>query len=258
MTMRSQLDVQSRTWRATTAIIVAVMALAGCQQSTAPSVIPKPTRSTSAHPTGAPSATGQTWTSSAADIAAARAALPALQVREPRRGNADYRRIAFGPAWTDTDHNGCNQRDDVLLRDVARSAPYRVGTQRGCDHDLLAGTWIDPYSGTPTTLTDAKSQQQAPLVQIDHIVALSVAWRDGARDWTDDQRLTFANDLRNLVATSGATNQAKGGSDAASWRPIPSAQCTYAVRYVGIKAAYALAITPAESDALAGMLHRCG
>ena len=103
-----------------------------------------------------------------------------------------------------------------------------------------------------------KSQQQAPLVQIDHIVALSVAWRDGARDWTDDQRLTFANDLRNLVATSGATNQAKGGSDAASWRPIPSAQCTYAVRYVGIKAGYALAVTPAESDALAGMLHRCG
>ncbi len=157
-----------------------------------------------------------------------------LQVREPLRSNDDYRRIAFGPAWTDTDQNGCNQRDDVLLRDVATSAPNQVGTQRDCDHDVLSGTWIDPYSATSTTLTDAKSQQQAPLVQIDHIVALSVAWRDGARDWTDDQRLRFANDLHNLVATSGATNQAKGGSDAASWRPIPSAQCTYAVRYVDI------------------------
>ena len=116
MTMRSRLDAQSRTWRTATAIIVAVMALAGCQQATAPSVIPKPTRSTSTHPTGVPSAGRANLDElSSRHRGGPGSRCPTLQVREPRRGNADYRRIAFGPAWTDTDHNGCNQRDDVLF-----------------------------------------------------------------------------------------------------------------------------------------------
>jgi len=231
-------------------IALGTAGLAGCLpdvSSTAPQ----------APATSAPSVGAQPWTPNPTQSAAARVALTHLQVREPQRSNADYRRAAFGSAWTDTDQNGCNQRDDVLLRDVVTSAPFRVGTQRGCDHDVLAGTWIDPYSGKTVTLTDAKSPEQAPLVQIDHIVALSVAWRDGARDWSDDQRLRFANDLRNLVATSGATNQTKSGSDAASWQPLPAAQCGYAVRYIGVKDAYALTVRPAEKAALAGMLDRC-
>lgn len=245
-------------WVRIASLGVALLTLADCQAG--PTSLPKPTRTPTATSAGpaAPAPSRPTWSSSPAEVQTARAALPALQVREPERSNADYRRAAFGPAWTDTDGNGCNQRDDVLLRDVDTSAPFRVERQRGCDHDLLAGTWVDPYTGTPITLTDAKSQLQAPLVQVDHIVALSVAWRDGARDWTDAQRLDFANDLRNLVASGGEANQSKGGADAASWRPIPQAQCGYAVRYVSVKKAYALSVTPAEHRALAAMLDSCG
>lgn len=260
--MSEQPGVRFRLWLWLAALGVAVTTLAGCQAG--PTAIPKPARTPTAASTGptadptAPPATRPTWSSSPDQVAAARAALPTLQVRQPQLSNADYRRAAFGAAWTDTDGNGCNQRDDVLLRDVDTSAPFHVARQRGCDHDVVSGTWVDPYTGTSITLNDAKSQQQAPLVQVDHIVALSVAWRDGARAWTDAQRLTFANDLSNLVASSGEANQTKGGADAASWRPAPHGQCGYAVRYVTVKQAYALSVTPAESRALAQMLDSCG
>jgi hypothetical protein len=196
--------------------------------------------------------------SSGEEVAKARTLLDQLPV-VPRPGvSRDYRRAAFGDAWTDTDGNGCNQRDDVLLRDVVKSQPYRVGRQGGCDHDVLAGTWIDPYSGSSITLTDAKQRSQAESVQIDHIVALSVAWRYGASTWTDAKRLQFANDLRDLVASGGASNQAKGGADASEWRPPRAAQCGYAVRYVQVLAAYSLPTDASGKRALGDMLASCG
>ncbi len=196
------------------------------------------------------------FTSSPAEVAAARTQLAGLRVG-PRPGRVGgYSRARFGDAWTDTDRNGCNQRDDVLVRDVLKDRPYRVGRQGTCDHDVLAGTWSDPYSGVLVTLTDAKAQSQE--VQIDHIVALDVAWRYGASAWTDAQRLAFANDLRELVAVAGRSNQAKANSDAARWRPERPAQCGYAVRYVAVKAAYGLGTDPAEAGALAAMLDTCG
>ena len=196
-------------------------------------------------------------TSTAAEIGAARTQLDQLPVGDRPRSSRGYRRDAFGDAWTDTDGNGCNQRDDVLLRDVVKSEPYRVGRQGGCDHDVLAGTWIDPYTGESIALTDAKQGSQAEKVQIDHIVPLSVAWRYGANTWTDARRLAFANDLRELVASGGASNQSKGGSDASQWQPVRAARCGYAVRYVAVKSAYALPTDATEKRALQDMLATC-
>jgi hypothetical protein len=195
--------------------------------------------------------------SSAAEIAKAREVLDKLPVVARPGTSSDYRRAAFGDAWTDTDGNGCNQRDDVLLRDVVASAPHTAGRQRGCDHDMLAGTWIDPYTGAAITLTDAKQPAQAESVQIDHVVPLLVAWRYGAGTWTPEVRQRFANDLSNLVAAGGASNQAKGGSDAAQWRPTAAAQCGYAVRYVLVKDSYRLPTDATEKGALSGMLQTC-
>jgi hypothetical protein len=193
---------------------------------------------------------------SADEVAQARTLLGRLAV-VPRPGFArGYARSSFGEAWADTDGNGCNQRDDVLLRDLVAAQPHRVQRQRDCDHDVLSGTWLDPYTGTTITLTDAK--REAESVQIDHIVALSVAWRYGASAWPAERRLTFANDLRNLVAVGGAANKEKGGSDAAEWRPVRGAQCGYAVRYVTMKAAYALPTDLTERSALTALLDTCG
>lgn len=189
------------------------------------------------------------------EVARARKDLDGLAVVPRPPFDPGYSRAAFGDAWTDTDRNGCNQRDDVLLRDLVASRPHRVQRQGSCDHDVLAGTWVDPYTGREITLTDAKAQSEE--VQIDHIVALSVAWRYGAGGWTDARRLAFANDLGNLLAVGGGTNKDKAGSDAARWRPAPAAQCGFAVRYVTVKSRYALATDLSEKRALAAMLGTC-
>ena len=195
--------------------------------------------------------------SPAADIADARWSLDRLSVVTRPVMAQDYRRAAFGEAWKDVDGNGCNQRDDVLFRDVVKSAPFTAAQQHACSHDMVAGTWVDPYTGASITLTDAKQQAQAQSVQIDHIVALSVAWRYGANAWSDAKRQQFANDLANLAAVGGAANQGKGGDDAAAWRPIRAAQCGYAVRYVRVKAAYALPVDLSEKSALTALLATC-
>lgn len=192
-----------------------------------------------------------------AEVATARTQLDELTVVPRPRFDSGYVRSAFGDAWTDTDGNGCNQRDDVLLRDLVPSLPHRLGRQRGCDHDVRSGTWLDPYTGSSVTLTDAKDPDQAERVQIDHIVPLSVAWRYGADRWPARRRVAFANDLRGLVAVGGDSNQAKGGSDASQWRPRRAAWCGYAVRYLGMKHAYDLATDAAEKRALAKMLTGC-
>jgi hypothetical protein len=149
-------------------------------------------------------------------------------------GSGGYFRAAFGPAWKDIDGNGCNQRDDVLLRDAEPDSAH-VQRQGACDHDVLAGTWVDPYSGAQLAFTDLKDPGQSQAIQIDHVVPLAEAWVSGASSWTPRRRLRHANDLADLVAASGPVNESKGSSDPAAWRPKKGYECSYAVRWVAIK-----------------------
>ncbi|WP_370055513.1 hypothetical protein [Leifsonia sp. EB41] len=56
----------------------------------------------------------------------------------------------------------------------------------------------------------------------------------------------------------GATNQAKGAGDAATWLPPNRGfRCEYAARQVAVKAKYGLWVTAAEGAALKGILAGC-
>ncbi|QYJ03659.1 HNH endonuclease family protein [Nocardioides panacisoli] len=174
---------------------------------------------------------------------------------EPRPAYADdYDRDAFGSAWADIDDNGCNQRDDVLLRDAVEA---RVQQQGACDHDVVAGTWVDPYTGATLRFDDLKDPRQAQALQIDHVVPLSEAWKSGARDWSDERRSRFANSPANLLSVDGPTNQSKGDDDPAAWRPRKDYQCSYAKRWIRVKSRWDLAIDASERDALTEMLGFC-
>ena len=185
-----------------------------------------------------------------------RADLAGLVVRPRPRGTQGYAREAFGSDWADTDHDGCNQRDDVLLRDAVPGTT-RVQQQGSCDHDVLAGTWHDPYTGRILHLTDLKDLHQAEAIQIDHVVPLAEAWVSGAQAWSSRRREAFADDLRELLAVDGPTNMSKGDGDPAAWRPRLGYQCAYARRWVEIKTRYALAVDPPERSALSQMLGSC-
>ena len=169
---------------------------------------------------------------------------------------APYVRAAFGDSWDDTDGNGCNQRDDVLLRDAVPDT-VTVAVQGACDHDVVAGTWVDPYTGRRLVFDDLKDLHQAEAIQIDHVVPLAEAWRSGASRWGQARRRSFANDLTELLAVDGPTNASKGDGDPAAWRPRKGYQCTYAIRWITVKARWHLTVDPSERRALGEMLGFC-
>ncbi len=190
------------------------------------------------------------------DPAAAATALAGLAVAEKtaldgyERACGEGEGCVFGPAWSDVDRNGCDQRDDVLHRDLTE-VEVREGTQ-GCV--VIAGVLDDPYTGRTVRFTKASAAE----VPVDHVVPLAAAWAQGAAAWTDDRREAFANDLANLVATTRSENSSKGDSTADEWLPSdPAHGCAYATVVVTVKATYALSVTPAEADALKSLLAGC-
>jgi hypothetical protein len=188
------------------------------------------------------------------DAAAQLARLPVVARTDP--GLPAYTRDAFGSSWADVDGNGCNQRDDVLLRDAVPGSTA-VARQGRCPHDVLAGTWVDPYTGDMLEFDDLKDLSQAQAIQIDHVVPLAEAWVSGAWEWPPARRLRFANDLDGLLAVDGPTNASKGADDPAAWRPRKAYQCSYALRWIHVKHRWGLGVDASEAAALADLLGAC-
>jgi hypothetical protein len=190
------------------------------------------------------------------DPAAASAALAGLAVAE-KGSPAGYDRdcgegegCVFGPRWADVDRNGCDQRNDVLRRDLG-AVELRDGNQ-GCV--VEAGTLDDPYTGEVVPFEKADAAE----VPVDHVVPLAAAWVQGAAHWTTAERTDFANDLANLLATTREQNSAKGDSTAEEWVPPDAAYgCSYAAVVITVKDRWGLSVTPAEADALESLLATC-
>jgi len=155
----------------------------------------------------------------------------------------DYRRDAFGDSWDDDNdapggRNGCDTRNDILDRDLIEKTYVPITR---CPTAVATGTLIDPY--TNATIAFVRGNQIGASVQIDHIVPLALAWDLGARNWSDELRLRFANDPANLLAVDGPTNQDKGDSEPAVWMPPNRAfWCQYAVQFSAVLRGYGLPV----------------
>lgn len=128
-----------------------------------------------------------------------------------------------------------------------------AGAQRHCDCRVIAGEWVDPYSGT--IYTDPGD------LDIDHIVALENAHVSGAWTWDTQRRRDYANylgDPEHLLAVRDTLNQSKGARGPESWKP-PRVEywCTYAAAWARIKATWQLTMTAAETAAVAEMRATC-
>jgi hypothetical protein len=192
---------------------------------------------------------------------AARADVPTLQpgvdvlggitVVPLRIRRYDYRRAAFGDAWTDDNdapggHNGCDTRDDVLNRDLVDKT--NVWTKR-CPDAVETGTLHDPY--TSDTINFHRGAKVGEAVQIDHIVPLALAWDMGAYDWPLAERVRFANDPANLLAVQGQANQDKSDSSPGLWMPPNHAfWCQYAMQYIAVSRGYGLPVDLVSSNVL--------
>lgn len=188
-------------------------------------------------------------------------ALESLPVkgRAPKTG---YSRSEFGKAWTDNSaaewaDNGLSTREDILSRDLTSVVCKTPPPAKATLHCVVAsGVLKDPYTGKTIEFTRGETSSMA--VQIDHISALNDAWQKGAQQLTREERISFANDPLNLIATDGQINQQKGASDAASWLP-PNKQfrCSYVSRQIAVKTKYDLWVTQSEKNAMAKVLSTC-
>ncbi|MGB3480918.1 MAG: HNH endonuclease family protein [Mycobacterium sp.] len=173
-----------------------------------------------------------------------------------RSGN--YRRAAFGEAWTDLNsapggHNGCDTRNDILDRDLIEKTYVAISR---CPTAVATGTLRDPYTGK--TISFVRGNQTGAAVQIEHIVPLAYAWDQGARDWTDEMRIRFANDPANLVAVDGPTNQDKGDAEPARWMPPNAAfHCQYAMQFIAVLRGYSLPVDAPSVPALREAAQTC-
>jgi len=219
--------------------------------ATLPSPTPTPP------PPRAPLGTGELHAESDTDVsdegsarsAAALAALGTLEVREWAPRNSFDRIAHFGESWPDVDGNGCSTREDILARDLRDQ-------RREDPCVLLSGVLDDPFTGA--TLEFYRGADTSFAVQVDHVVALSNAWRTGAQQLSFDDRLRFANDPRNLLAVDGEANLQKSDSDAAEWLPPNELfRCEYVILQIEVKAAYGLWVTPDERAAMELVLDNC-
>ncbi|KAI9885352.1 MAG: Glucosaminyl phosphatidylinositol (GlcN-PI) nositol acylation protein [Watsoniomyces obsoletus] len=173
----------------------------------------------------------------------AQSALNALTVR-PWGSTTGYSRDLF-PHWS-SQGGACNTREVVLKRDgtnVVQSADTCAA---------VSGTWYSPYEGG--------TQTNAADIDIDHVVALSNAWKSGASSWSTATRQRFANDLNipELIAVTDFINAGKGDKGPEEWKPSrTSYHCTYARMWIGVKNSYGLSVTSAEKSALQSMLNTC-
>lgn len=164
--------------------------------------------------------------------------------RAPKTG---YARTEFYSNWPNV--NGCSLRQIIIKRELGETAVLD-----GCD--VISGSFTEPYTGSEMIFY--QKSDFSSKIQIDHIVALSDAWQKGAQYKTKEERYAMATDPLNLIAVDSSANQQKSDGDAATWLPPnKSFRCQYVARQVSVKYKYALWVTEAERDAIAGILETC-
>ena len=155
-----------------------------------------------------------------------------------------YRREEW-PTWADIDGDGCDARQQAL---IAQSTTRAQVALPGCK--VIAGDWVSPYDGFTTSDPSA--------LDADHLVPLEDVHQSGGWTWDAARRRAYANDQDVLIMTSASANRSKGSRTPDQWRPpLESYWCTYAGRWVAVKARWHLSVTTAERDALGQMLDAC-
>ena len=202
------------------------------------------TSTTVATSTSSPSTT----TGAVAPVAAGSTAALLASITVENEYTSGYARELF-PHWKDLDGNGCDTREEVLIRDSLTKAqvdPF------GCV--VVAGDWLSPYDGARWS--------DKGNVDIDHVVALKEAWDSGAWAWTTSQRTLFANDLsdpRTLLAVTDSVNQSKSDKDPSNWLPpLASYHCTYISDWVAVKARWKLSMDQSEYGRVKKLVDSCG
>lgn len=186
----------------------------------------------------------------------------AITTAKARQGGYDRER-QFG-GWAPNGCGSATTRDTILERDM-------TDIKKNAKCQVVSGTLTDPYTGR--TIYFTRGPKTSANVQIDHVVALQDAWASGARDWTQEKRVEYANSPDVLLASDGPANMAKGnGLDFNGtsrwltqktgapdvWMPDNTAyRCDYMAKRAQIKAQWGLTMTAREKQQTVSVLASC-
>lgn len=170
--------------------------------------------------------------------------LDTIEVQEDHPGD-DYDRDSYAPSgWIDANQSGCTTREDILARDLD---PETLSVD-GCT--VTYGTTTGAFSGE-----EIEHVQGASNIDIDHLVAISQAERNGAHAWDAETRQEFYQDPDNLLAVSSSENQSKSDRDASEYLPPnQGAYCAYAAGITFVKDKWELTMNPAEHGVISDIL----
>ena len=156
-----------------------------------------------------------------------------------------YDRKQFGK-WIDADGDCQDTRQEVLIEESR--IPVTFKTARQCR--VIAGEWRDPYTGRVFT--------NPSLLDVDHVVPLKEAFLSGAKNWSKQKKIQFANDLENkghLIAVYRSANRSKGAGDPARWLPPNQAyHREYVTIWLEIKKAWGLSLDPLEASVIQSII----
>lgn len=150
------------------------------------------------------------------------------------------------PHWVDDDHDCQNTRAEILIRDSKEQVKFK--RNKGCN--VTWGKWLDPY--TLQTFTKASD------IDIDHIIPLSHAHRNGAAAWSKSKKRLFANDPENLLAVEDNANQQKSDKAPNEWLPSNKGyHCIYLNKWQQLKSKYGLTSSSREKLFVSSKLKLC-
>jgi hypothetical protein len=150
------------------------------------------------------------------------------------------------PHWIDADDDCQDTRVETLLASSRFHTKFSL--INGCT--VAWGIWPDPYTG--------KTFFNASAIDIDHVVPLAHAHRNGAANWLQEKKQQFANDPINLITVDGSSNRSKSDQGPNEWMPPREEYwCEYLKRWVVVKAKYGLTASNDETTFVNNHLIPC-
>jgi hypothetical protein len=142
-------------------------------------------------------------------------------------------------------HDCVNTRHETLARQAV-SGTVRM-SKDGCF--VSSGKWNGMYSGD--VFYDPRK------MDIDHIIPLNYAFRNGGANWPKSKKEVFANDPINLIAVSASLNRQKSAMGPAQWLPPNQPyRCQYTTRWNNVLIKYPSIVMPSGEQRIFNKMKR--
>lgn len=168
------------------------------------------------------------------------AKLNTLQVKDADKSSyssADYAH------WM-TQHGTCDTRD-VVLGKYGFSNDAKTCTAQQKD----GFSYTDPYTNKKVSDPDE--------LTIDYIIPLKYANAHNGAAWDKGRKQQFANDMKNLVATSTKNSTTRASRSPSTWMPDKTYTCAYATSWIDVASSYGISITSSDKSSLKTAISSC-